>query len=37
MGTLLEECLRQERSAGAGGTRPAPGEPATAPPAQNPR
>jgi len=34
-GSLREDCLRQERTAGAGGTRP--GEPATAPPPQNPR
>ncbi|HEY3075206.1 MAG TPA: hypothetical protein VGJ74_08530 [Burkholderiales bacterium] len=34
-GTLREDCLRQERNAGAGGTRPS--EPATAPPPQNPR
>ena len=34
-GTLREDCLREERNAGAGGTRPS--EPATAPPPQNPR
>jgi hypothetical protein len=34
-GTLREDCLRQERAAGSGATRPA--EPATAPPPQNPR
>src|SRR6266516_4711182 len=34
-GTLREDCLRQERNAGTGGTRPS--EPATAPPPQNPR
>ena len=34
-GTLREDCLRQERNAAAGGTRPS--EPATAPPPQNPR
>ena len=34
-GTLRDDCLRQERNAGAGATRP--GEPATAPPPQNPR
>lgn len=34
-GSLREDCLRQERSAGAGATR-AP-EPPTAPPPQNPR
>ena len=35
LGTLREDCLRQDRNAGAGGTRPS--EPATAPPPQNPR
>ena len=34
-GALLDDCVRQERAAGAGATRPA--EPATAPPPQNPR
>jgi hypothetical protein len=34
-GSLRDDCLRQERNAGAGGTRPS--EPATAPPPQNPR
>ena len=34
-GTLREDCLREERNAGAGGTHPS--EPATAPPPQNPR
>ena len=34
-GSLREDCLRQERNAGTGATRP--GEPATAPPPQNPR
>ena len=35
MGAQREECLRGERSAAGGATRP--GEPPTAPPPQNPR